>query len=95
MLTRNGAAAKPPILALPIDQHWSDSVAVKIFIYRLLDKLPAEAWILDLKDQIYLSEDERRLLGSSARGLEMPAPKDSNGQILAAGDSVTLIKISM
>ncbi len=71
---------------------WSESLSVKIYIYHLLDKLPAEAWILDLKDQIYLSEDERRLLGGSAQRLEIPSPKDSNGQILAAGDSVTLIK---
>lgn len=73
---------------------WSEVLAVQVVSWRLLDRLAAEPWASDLRDQIYL--DEAGLAWAQYRGETPDEPAvrtlDSNGALLAEGDAVTLIK---
>jgi protein PhnA len=74
------------------DSMWSETDAVKVVAYRMLHQLRGEGWPQDLLDMIYLEEDT---LGWAKSGLpdeNAIVHKDSNGNILEAGDSVVLIK---
>ncbi|WP_369757579.1 MULTISPECIES: PhnA domain-containing protein [Falsihalocynthiibacter] len=70
---------------------WSEHEPVKVLVWRLLDRLKAEAWAHDLFDMLYL--DDATLEWAKA-GAETPTliHKDCNGNVLSAGDSVTLVK---
>lgn len=74
------------------DTMWSEIPAVQVISYRLLHALGSQ----DLLDMMYLEEDikawaDQGLLKSeSAEGAIIH--RDSNGTILAEGDTVTLIK---
>lgn len=74
------------------ESMWSEVSAVKIVVWRLLDKLKVEAWASDLLGQIYLTDDELKTAKLEIEPDRSSKPKDSNGQVLDAGDSVTLIK---
>ena len=65
------------------DSMWSEIPAVKVLSYRLLKKLGRS----DLLDMMYLEDDEK-----SWADYEEEVLKDSNGNILKNGDSVTVIK---
>ena len=67
---------------------WSDDPAVQVLAARMLARIP-EAWATDLAEQLYL-DDETRAWADSV--VQASAHKDSNGQPLAAGDTVVLIK---
>lgn len=76
------------------DSMWSQVSAVQVMAWRMLNRLSAEGWPQDLLDMLYL-EDE--LLNWAKAGLSDTADesvihKDSNGAVLEAGDTVTLIK---
>lgn len=71
------------------DTMWSDLPAAKVMAYRILKTLGS-----DLLDQLYL-EDDLLKLAESHPLIEASSGvihKDSNGTVLEAGDSVTLIK---
>jgi protein PhnA len=71
---------------------WSEVSAVKVLSWRMLYELRSEGWPQDLLDMLYL-EDE--ILAWAKAGVEdEDAVKhlDSNGAVLQAGDTVTLIK---
>lgn len=70
---------------------WSEVPAVQVLAWRLLDRLKAEAWAADLLDTLYL---EPELLDWAQAGAVQPGlvHRDSNGVVLAAGDTVVLIK---
>ena len=77
------------------DSMWSQVPAVQVMAWRMLTRLSAEAWARDLLDMLYL--DETTLAWAQAgveRGNEDGAVRhlDSNGVVLEAGDTVTLIK---
>ncbi len=77
------------------DSMWSQVPAVQVMAWRMLTRLRAEGWPQDLLDMLYL-EDEV-LAWAKAAGDDQDAEgavvhKDSNGAILEAGDTVTLIK---
>jgi len=65
------------------DSMWSEKPAVKVLSYRLLKKLGRG----DLLDMMYLEPDEL-----TWAEYEEEVLKDSNGNILKNGDSVTVIK---
>ena len=65
------------------DSMWSEIPAVKVLSYRLLKKLGRN----DLLDMMYLEDDEQNWAD-----YEEVVLKDSNGNILKDGDSVTVIK---
>lgn len=74
---------------------WSEHAAVQVVSWRLLHRLGEVAWARELLEQLYL--DEVTLAWAQA-GLPDPAPepgaitRDSNGNPLAEGDAVTLIR---
>jgi protein PhnA len=76
------------------ESMWSEHPAVQVMAYRMLSRLKDQSWALDLLEQIYL-EDENLAWAKEGlqENLEAQVPtKDSNGTVLNAGDTVTLIK---
>lgn len=80
------------------ESMWSQTPAVQVVAWRMLTQFNDEAWARDLLDMLYLEDDvlawaregqstsELEDAGSDIRHL------DSNGTLLAAGDTVVLIK---
>ncbi len=69
--------------------------AVQVMAWRMLNRLAAEGWPQDLLEMLYL--DEETLLWAQADGDGVGDEDgvkhlDSNGALLASGDTVTLIK---
>jgi protein PhnA len=74
---------------------WSQVPAVQVMAWRMLNRLRAETWAQDLLDMLYL--DDELLEWAKADGVGAGSEDtlrhlDTNGAVLAAGDSVTLIK---
>ena len=76
------------------DTMWSQVRPVQIMTWRLLTKLNSEPWAQDLLDMLYLEDDTLALAKNGTFDDDAPTVKhkDSNGALLKAGDSVTLIK---
>lgn len=75
------------------DSMWSQEPAVQVVVYRMLHKLKSTDWASDLIDMMYLDDEtkswaEEGIIDAS----ETVVHKDSNGTVLEAGDTVTLIK---
>jgi len=77
------------------DSMWSQVPAVQIMAWRMLTRLSAEGWAQDLLDMLYLDDDVLAWAKASGEGEndeDTVKHLDSNGALLAAGDTVTLIK---
>ena len=76
------------------DTMWSQVRPVQIMTWRLLTKLNSEPWAQDLLDILYLEDDTLALAKTGTFVGDAPTVKhkDSNGALLKAGDSVTLIR---
>lgn len=77
------------------DSMWSEVAAVQVVAWRMLSRLKSEDWPVDLLDMMYLDEDNMewaKAMGDGDDPSETIVHKDSNGNILQAGDSVVLIK---
>lgn len=77
------------------DSMWSQEPPVQVMAWRLLHRLIAEGWPKDLLDMLYL--DDETLAWAQATGDHLSDDdkiihRDSNGVVLSAGDTVTLIK---
>lgn len=76
------------------DSMWSQVPAVQVLAFRMLTVLKAENWTQSLLEQLYL--DEQTLKWAKAGIVcsdDSPEPTtDSNGTVLNAGDTVSLIK---
>jgi protein PhnA len=78
------------------DSMWNQHPAVQVLAWRMLTRLSAEGGPQDLLDMLYL--DDETLAWAQATGEGQAADdsgsahKDSNGAILQAGDTVSLIK---
>jgi len=74
------------------DSMWSQVPAVQVMAWRMLNQLRGEGWPQDLLDMLYL--DDEVLAWAKAGMADENAVKhvDSNGALLEAGDTVTLIK---
>ena len=70
------------------DSMWSESSAVKVLTFRLLNKLNRQ----DLVDMMYLEDDERSWAESGLESDDVLVYKDANGVILQAGDTVVITK---
>lgn len=77
------------------DSMWSQVPAVQVMAWRMLTRLRAEGWPQDLLDMLYLDDDTLAWAQATGEGYsDENAIKhlDSNGAVLTAGDTVTLIK---
>ena len=73
------------------DSAWSAVPSVQVIAFRMLSHLESEPWAQDLKGMMYM-EDETREWAEQGLQDSSIVHKDSNGNILKAGDTVTLIK---
>ncbi len=77
------------------DSMWSPVPAVQVMAWRMLKRLSAEGWPQELLDMLYFDDEQ---LAWAEAGLRSSGNdntvlhKDSNGAVLEAGDTVTLIK---
>ena len=77
------------------DSMWSEVPAVQVMAWRILNRLKAEGWPMDLLEMLFLDEETLQWAKSNGDGAEeeeVIKHVDSNGAILEAGDTVTLIK---
>lgn len=72
------------------ESMWSQIPAVQVVVYRILEKLSSEDWAVDLKGMLYL--DEATMEWAQSQSDAAIIHKDSNGHVLQAGDTVTLIQ---
>ena len=74
------------------DSMWNPNPPVQVVVYRMLNKIN-EAWSRDLIEMMYL-DDDTLLWAKQGLAAEMSkiVHKDANGNILEAGDTVTLIQ---
>lgn len=74
---------------------WSEVPAVKVVSWRMLNRFRNESWAADLLEMIYLTDEELEWAKQSGDHLgdgSLALAQDCNGNILVAGDTVTLIK---
>lgn len=76
------------------DSMWTAVPAVQVMAWRQLKRLNTEIWAQDLLDMLYLDEETQTWAAAIevAEANSESSSVDSNGAILNAGDSVTLIK---
>ncbi len=75
------------------ESMWSQEPAVQVMAYRLLNRLSSENWAQDLIGMLYLDDETMEWAKSEISETDAPiVHKDSNGHILQAGDTVTLIQ---
>jgi protein PhnA len=77
------------------DSMWSEHTAVKALAYRILKSMGDHSLAQELLGQIYLEPEVEEWAGavsSSDDDSGSDAVVDSNGSVLEAGDTVTLIK---
>ncbi len=73
------------------DSAWNTEPVVQVMSYRMLQNLNNEGWAQELLGIMYMEDDTRKW----AQALDADSDilhKDSNGNILKNGDTVTLIK---
>ncbi|MES9858833.1 MAG: PhnA domain-containing protein [Sedimenticola sp.] len=76
------------------DRMWSQVPAVQVMAWRMLTRLSAEGWPQELLDMLYLDDETLAWAEATGEGSSDSSVKhvDSNGALLGAGDTVTLIK---
>ena len=77
------------------DSMWSQTPAVQVLAWRMLTQLSSQGWPQDLLDMLYLEDDLLKWAQADGTGEASDNDiihKDSNGAVLEAGDTVTLIK---
>ena len=77
------------------DSMWSQVPAVQVMAWRMLTRLRAEGWPQELLDMLYLDDDTLAWAQATGEGTaeeDLARHVDSNGAVLEAGDTVTLIK---
>ena len=70
---------------------WSETQAVQVAAFRVLKALDA-AWANDVLDGVYLDPEVQAWAEAGIAEVSDVVHKDSNGTVLANGDTVTLIK---
>ncbi|QGX39461.1 PhnA domain-containing protein [Permianibacter aggregans] len=75
------------------DSIWSPMPAVQVMAWRILKKLEAEAFAQDILAMVYFDEEMQRWAeAANESASETIVHKDCHGNVLSAGDTVTLIK---
>ena len=71
---------------------WSTEPAVQVVAWRLLKGLPEAPWARDLLDIAYLEDEVKDWAEAGLADPDAIVHRDSNGAVLAGGDTVVLIK---
>jgi len=74
---------------------WSEVPAVQVVSWRMLNRFRNESWASDALDMMYLDDENlewAKATGDHTGDGSINFHKDSNGNILQSGDTVTLIK---
>jgi len=71
---------------------WNEDDAVKVTAYRLLRQLSGQAWAQEALDMLYLEDEVKVWAEAGVPAINSTPTRDSNGAVLNAGDTVTLIK---
>lgn len=74
---------------------WSEVPAVQVVSWRMLNRFRNESWAADALDMMYLDDESlewAKATGDHTGDGTIEFHKDSNGNILQNGDTVTLIK---
>lgn len=74
---------------------WSETPAMQVVAWRMLNRFRKETWALDALDMIYLDDDNltwAKASGEHLTDIEDSLHRDCNGTLLIGGDSVSLIK---
>lgn len=77
---------------------WSQEPAVQVMAWRMLQRLRSEAWATEALDMLYLDSEVQawaeagEVSGAYEETGGSIVHRDSNGAVLGAGDTVTLIK---
>ncbi|HKJ82479.1 MAG TPA: PhnA domain-containing protein [Mariprofundaceae bacterium] len=75
------------------DSMWSQVPAVQVMAWRMLTRLCGEGWPQDLLDMLYMDDETLAWArAEEAAAADAVVHRDSNGAVLEAGDTVTLIK---
>ena len=76
------------------ESMWNTNPPVQVLAWRMLHRLKGEGWPNDLLDMMYMEDATAKWAQSTELmdGEEAIIHKDSNGNILTAGDTVTLIQ---
>jgi len=77
------------------ESMWSQVPAVQVMAWRMLTRLSSEGWPQELLDMLYLEDETLAWAKATGEGgikEETVRHLDSNGVVLEAGDTVTLIK---
>ena len=77
------------------DSMWSQVPAVQVMVWRMLMRLRNEGWPQELLEMLYLDDETLRWAQATGEGdaaEDEVKHLDSNGALLEAGDTVTLIK---
>ena len=82
----SGTAGKTTHWRCINDCMWSSVPAVQVISYRMLQALSDQDWAQDLLGMIYM--DDETLEWADGSGGDVNVHKDSNGNILLAGDTV-------
>lgn len=85
-----GGEAEPQHWRCLLSSMWSEVPAVQVLSWRLLNARKDEMWASEALDMLYLEDD--LLEWAKAGAASDVVHRDSNGTVLAAGDTVTLIK---
>ena len=74
---------------------WSEVPGIQVLSWRLLNRFRNESWAADALDMMYLDDETlewAKASGDHVGDANVQLHKDSNGNILQNGDTVTLIK---
>ena len=74
------------------DSMWSPTAAVQVTAYRILKKISGEGWPQDMLDMLYLEPEVQEWAEVGLPDENAEPTRDSNGNILVEGDSVSIIK---
>ena len=75
------------------DSMWNTEAAIQVVSYRMLHRLNDESWAQDAINMIYMEPDTMKWAQEGIENeLEKIVHKDSNGNILVNGDTITLIQ---
>jgi protein PhnA len=74
---------------------WSEVPGVQVVTWRMLNRLRNESWATDSLDMMYLDDEKlawAKATGDHENDSAVDLHKDSNGNVLQAGDTIVLTK---